>query len=169
MHAGRSDGEVTFQLLVIRSSTLTKLERDGFNNSILCIGTKRVYQRGTSKFLKEEIFSYNNSGTIELYTQKKRAKTSTTMHKGDSLETETRYKWEREKREKMQTTTDRPLPFLYTNACSTEPEKENHDGKTKGKIEKFNAFQNRQKKQDRSPLIHIFLLHLPCMPSTPPR
>jgi len=46
----------------------------------------------------------------------------------------------------MQTTTDRPLPFLYTNACSTEPEKENHDGKTKGKIEKFNAFQNRQKK-----------------------
>ena len=65
---------MTFQLLVIRSSTLTRLERDEFKNSILCIDTKRVYQKGTSKFLKEEIFSYNNSGTKELYTQKKKSK-----------------------------------------------------------------------------------------------
>ena len=61
---------MTFQLLVIRSSTLTRLERDEFNNITLCIGTKRVYQRGTSKFLKEEIFSCNNSETKELYTKK---------------------------------------------------------------------------------------------------
>lgn len=60
----------------------------------------------------------------------------------------------------MQTTTDRPLPFLYTNACSTGPEKEKHDDKTKGKIEKLNASQKRKQKQKQktgpvSPNTHL--------------
>lgn len=56
----------------------------------------------------------------------------------------------------MQTRTDRPLPFLYTNACSTGPEKEKHDDKTKGKIEKLNASQKRKQKTGPvSPNTHL--------------